>query len=261
MSPPWLARWKSWDMLEKNEVITIDGPSGSGKSTISRMVASRLGFTYLDTGAMYRAVGLKIHNDQIDPNDPAALQQCLDSIRITFQPNSDDDVLVFLNGTDVSQEIRTPEMSMIASRVSAFPLVREKLVKLQQEIGKNGGIVAEGRDMGTVVFPRARFKFFLNASAAERTRRRCDQLRQRGQLVSYEEILDQIIKRDYDDSNRAHSPLIPAEDAVIIDTSEMDPEAVINFMLQSMARQELLDPKRLQSADEGGRSCLKNSDR
>lgn len=225
----------SWAMPEKHDIITIDGPSGSGKSTISRMIASRLGFTYLDTGAMYRAVGLKIHRDHIDPDDAAALRQALESIRITFQPNQDDDVRVFLNGTDVSREIRTPEMSMVASRVSAFPLVREKLVKLQQEIGKNGGIVAEGRDMGTMVFPRARFKFFLNASAEERARRRCDQLRQRGELVDSKEILDQIIKRDYDDSNRAHSPLIPAEDAVIIDTSELDPEAVINFMLRSMA--------------------------
>ncbi len=199
------------------------------------MVAARLHFVYLDTGAMYRAVGLKIHQDHVDLDDHDALCHCLDSVEITFQPRHDDDVHVLLNSIDVSAEIRTPEMSMVASRVSASPLVRKKLVALQQQIGENGGLVAEGRDMGTVVFPRARFKFFLNASVEERARRRCDQLRQRGQHVDHKEILDQIIKRDYDDSNRVHSPLMPADDAVIVDSSKMDPETVINFMLQYIA--------------------------
>lgn len=199
------------------------------------MVAARLHFIYLDTGAMYRAVGLKIHRDLVDLDDHEAMGLCLDSVEITFQPSRDDDVHVFLNGTDVSAEIRTPEMSMVASKVSASPLVRKKLVALQQQIGANGGLVAEGRDMGTVVFPQARFKFFLNASVEERTRRRCEQLRQRGQHVDHQEILDQITKRDYDDSNRVHSPLMPAEDAVIVDSSEMDQETVINFMLRYIA--------------------------
>lgn len=222
-------------MLQKTDIITIDGPSGSGKSTISRTVAARLHFIYLDTGAMYRAVGLKIHQDHIDLDDHEALNHCLASVEIAFQPSQDDDVHVFLNGTEVSAEIRTPEMSMIASKVSASPLVRKKLVALQQQIGEKGGLVAEGRDMGTVVFPQARFKFFLNASVEERARRRCQQLRQRGQNVDHKEILDQIIKRDYDDSNRVHSPLMPAADAVIVDSSDIDQEAVINFMLRYIA--------------------------
>lgn len=222
-------------MLQKSDIVTIDGPSGSGKSTISRRLAAHLRFIYLDTGAMYRTVGLKIHQDHVALDDHEALRHCLDSVEITFQPAGDDDVHVFLNGTDVSAKIRTPEMSMVASKVSASPLVRQKLVALQQHLGENGGLVAEGRDMGTVVFPQARFKFFLNASVEERARRRCAQLRQRGQHVNHKEILDQIIKRDYDDSNRVHSPLKPADDAVIVDSSEMDPEAVINFMLRYIA--------------------------
>lgn len=200
------------------------------------MIAAKMHFTYLDTGAMYRAVALKIRDSKINPDNIEALHRCLDSVQISFQPHENDDVGVFLNGTDVSREIRTPEMSMIASRVSAYPLVRKKLVALQQDIGKNGGIVAEGRDMGTVVFPQARFKFFLEASAQVRAQRRCEQLRERGQKVNFQEILDQIIKRDYDDSNRKLSPLKPAADAVIIDTSEMDPKTVINYMLQTITK-------------------------
>lgn len=223
-------------MAAEEPIVTIDGPSGAGKSTISRMMAARLHFTYLDTGAMYRAVGLAVERHSIDLADSAALKGCLDAIRLELLPNAHDDVRVFLNGEDVSAAIRTPAMAMVASRVSANPLVREKLTELQRAIGQHGGIVAEGRDMGTVVFPAAPYKFYLDASPAERARRRCEQLRQKGQEADYQEILDQIIKRDYDDSKRALAPLKPAADAVIIDSSAMDPEAVVAFMLRHMGK-------------------------
>ncbi|HSR37240.1 MAG TPA: (d)CMP kinase [Desulfurivibrionaceae bacterium] len=223
-------------MVANSAVVTIDGPSGAGKSTISRMLAARLHFTYLDTGAMYRAVGLAVERQGVDVADSAALKKCLDAIAIELHPAENDDVHVFLNGEDISAAIRTPAMAMVASRVSAVPMVREKLTELQRAIGAHGGIVAEGRDMGTVVFPDAPYKFYLDASAEERARRRCEQLRQKGQEANYQEILDQIVKRDYDDSKRALAPLKPAADAIIVDSSAMDPEAVVAFMLRHMGK-------------------------
>jgi cytidylate kinase len=222
-------------VFEPKGIITIDGPSGAGKSTISRGLAAKLHFTYLDTGAMYRAVGLALERQGIDLADTESLTQCLAAIELTLSPNGDEDVRVALNGEDVSQAIRTPEMGMVASRVSAHPLVREKLTALQRQLGEEGGIVAEGRDMGTVVFPKAFCKFFLNASAEERARRRQKQLAEKGQSVDYQEILDQISKRDYDDSMREHAPLKPAADAIIVDSSSMNPEAVIEYMLACIA--------------------------
>jgi len=218
-------------MLDRHAVVTIDGPSGAGKSTISRGLAAKLKFTYLDTGAMYRAVGLAIVRDGIDLSNSEALRRCLAAIELRLAPNGDDDVRVFLNGEDVSAAIRTPEMGLVASRVSANPLVREKLTRLQREIGEKGGIVAEGRDMGTVVFPAAPCKFYLDATAEERARRRHAQIKGKGQDSDYQEILDQIVKRDYDDSKRALAPLKAADDAIMVDSSSMSPEAVIDFML------------------------------
>ncbi|MBU2537325.1 MAG: (d)CMP kinase [Proteobacteria bacterium] len=225
-------------MIDAKAIVTIDGPSGAGKSTISRGLAARLHFTYLDTGAMYRAVGLALTRQGIDLADTDAIKKCLETIELDLVPNGDDDVRVLLNGEDVSQTIRTPEMGMVASRVSANPLVREKLTFLQRQLGEKGGIVAEGRDMGTVVFPKAFRKFFLNASAEERARRRQAQLAEKGQSVDYQEILDQISKRDYDDSRRQLAPLKPADDAIIVDSSSMDPEAVIACMLASIAKSD-----------------------
>lgn len=221
-------------MLDSKAIVTIDGPSGAGKSTISRGLAAKLHFTYLDTGAMYRAVGLALERQGVDLNDTESLIKCLDAVELTLIPNGDDDVLVMLNGEDVSRAIRTPEMGLVASRVSANPVVREKLTALQRQLGEKGGIVAEGRDMGTVVFPQATGKFFLNASAEERARRRQKQLAEKGQTVDYQEILDQINKRDYDDSRRQHAPLKAADDAIIVDSSSMSPEAVIDYMLASI---------------------------
>jgi CMP/dCMP kinase len=226
-------------MAEPGAIITIDGPSGAGKSTISRGLAAQLGYTYLDTGAMYRAVGLQIERAGLDlESDNDALGRLLDEVVLRLVANDGGDVLVFLNGENVSAAIRTPEMGLVASRVSAHPLVRRKLTELQRQIGNQGAIVAEGRDMGTVVFPGAAYKFYLDASPGVRARRRYEQLSALGQGVDYQEILAQIIKRDRDDSSRALAPLKPAADAVIIDTSDLDIEAVIASMLEIITSQE-----------------------
>ncbi len=225
-------------MVDRQAIVTIDGPSGSGKSTISRGLAARLNFTYLDTGAMYRAVGLQIEREGVELEDSEALANCLAGIELRLEPNQDDDIRIFLNGEDVSRAIRTPEMGLVASRVSANPLVRAKLTRFQQELGRKGGIVAEGRDTGSVVFPQAQFKFFLDASAEVRARRRHAQLREKGQETDYQEILDQIKKRDYDDSRRVLAPLKAAEGAIVIDSSNMSPDQVIAAML------ERIDPQK-----------------
>lgn len=225
-------------------IITIDGPSGAGKSTISRELASRLGYTYLDTGAMYRAVGLHLERTGIDlQGDADRLAHLLAAVDLRLASNEGGEVRVFLNGEDVSVAIRTPEMGMVASRVSAHPLVRRTLTELQRRLGAPGGIVAEGRDMGTVVFPGAEFKFYLDAAPEVRARRRCEQLEDQGQTVAYEEILAQIIKRDRDDSARALAPLKPAADAVIIDSSDLDIEGVIHSMLTVITRRRGGEPK------------------
>ncbi|MDA8165554.1 MAG: (d)CMP kinase [Desulfobacteraceae bacterium] len=225
-------------MLPDKAIVTIDGPSGAGKSTISRGLAARLGYTYLDTGAMYRAVGLSLERQGVAlDRDEETLARRLAAVELRLAPNEGADVQVFLNGEDVSTAIRTPEMGMVASRVSAHPLVRRTLTELQRRLGAPGRIVAEGRDMGTVVFPGAEFKFYLDAAAEVRARRRCEQLRAQGQPVAYEEILAQIVKRDRDDSARALAPLKPAADAVIIDSSGLDIAGVIGAMMENIARQ------------------------
>ena len=222
-------------MVEKKNIITIDGPSGAGKSTISKLLAARLRYTYLDTGAMYRVVGLEVERSGLDletENGRQKLVQLLARLDLKLVPgNEGQETRAFLNGEDVSQAIRTPEMAMVASRVSAEPAVRKKLTQMQRSIGNMGEIVAEGRDMGTVVFPEARNKFFLNASPEKRHRRRQEKKKKKGQKVDYEELLTQIRKRDLDDSTRSLAPLKPAADAVVIDSSEMSIEEVVSFML------------------------------
>lgn len=218
-------------MSEQSTIITIDGPSGSGKSTISQLLAAKLNFTYLDTGAMYRAVGLKVHREQADEKNSEGLAALMDDMELRFESNGND-IRVLLDGEDISLAIRTAEMSMIASRVSAIPVVREKLTVLQKKMGQQGPVVAEGRDMGTVVFPKARYKFYLDASSEERARRRTEQLHEKGLSAEYADILAQIRKRDHDDSARSLAPLKPADDAVIIDSSQMDINEVLDFMMR-----------------------------
>lgn len=225
-------------MVERKDIVTIDGPSGAGKSSISKILAAELHYTYLDTGAMYRVVGLQVKRSGLDleaENGREKLVQLLATLEMTLAPGEEgQETRVFLHGEDVSDAIRTPEMAMVASRVSAEPEVRKKLTEMQRAIGQNGAIVAEGRDMGTIVFPEARYKFFLDATPAERAKRRQQQLMERGQKVEYGELLTQIQKRDRDDSSRALAPLKPAPDAVVIDSSEMSIDEVVSFMLKTV---------------------------
>jgi CMP/dCMP kinase len=221
-------------MSKKREIITLDGPSGVGKSTISRKIAARLGYTYLDTGAMYRAVGLHLKIHRVDIEDIKAVAASLKNITIQLLPagNEASEAGVILNGEDVSGEIRTPEMSMLASRVSAIPVVRVKLTEMQRKIGLQGRVVAEGRDVGTVVFPDAANKFFLDADVQERARRRVRQLHLSGNQVEEEDILEMISKRDRDDSERSVAPLRKAEDAILIDTTGVTIDDVCKRILQ-----------------------------
>jgi len=221
-------------MSEKREIVTIDGPSGVGKSTLSRQVAAALGYTYLDTGAMYRAVALYLQRLQIDLSDEQAVRATLSALDLQLLPaeGENGDVGVVVGGQDVSSAIRSPEMGMLASRVSAIPAVRERLTEMQQAIGRAGKIVAEGRDTGTVVFPDACWKFYLEANPEERARRRVEQLRSSGKEVDAEEVLAMIVKRDRDDQERTLAPLQKAEDALVIDTSSIDIKEVCRKMLE-----------------------------
>jgi len=219
-------------MCEHRAIVTIDGPSGGGKSTVSRALAARLGFTYLDTGAMYRAVAYTCQELGVDPLDSVQLESLLETIRIELLPPApgEDDVRVIVDGREVGWYLRTPEMGMLASTVSAQPLVRRKLTALQQQIGAAGRIVAEGRDTGTVVFPEAAWKFFLDASPEIRARRRAAQLRSKGETVDEQQLLAQIIKRDRDDRERTIAPLKAAADAVLIDSTGRPVDEVIDLM-------------------------------
>jgi cytidylate kinase len=229
-------------MAEKKNIVTIDGPSGSGKSTISKLLAARLHYTYLDTGAMYRVAGLQVQRAGLDLEAEGSrekLVQLIACLDLSLAPGEEGkETRAFLEGEDVSEAIRTPEMAMVASRVSAQAEVRKKLTEMQRTIGNNGAIVAEGRDMGTVVFPDAMHKFFLDASPEERAKRRQNQLAENGQKVEFQELLVQIQKRDRDDSSRSLAPLKAAEDAVVIDSSEMSIDEVVSFMLAAINKKE-----------------------
>ncbi len=191
---------------------------------------------------MYRVVGLQVERSGLDIEAGGAskkLEQLLAGLDLALAPGEEGrETRAFLGGEDVSAEIRTPEMGMVASRVSAEPEVRKKLTEMQRIIGNNGAIVAEGRDMGTIVFPDARHKFFLNATSEERALRRQKQLAESGQKVEYQELLAQIQKRDRDDSSRSLAPLKPAEDAVVIDSSEMSIDEVVSFMLAAIKEKQ-----------------------
>jgi len=219
-------------MCDRQRIVTIDGPSGGGKSTVSRALAAKLRFTYLDTGAMYRAVAYKCQELGIDPLSTVQLEPLLASIRIDLLPpaEGEDDVRVIVDGQEVGRYLRTPEMGMLASKVSAQPLVRRKLTVLQQQIGAAGSIVAEGRDTGTVVFPEAAWKFFLDASPEVRAHRRAEQLRSKGEQVDEQQLLAQISKRDRDDQERTIAPLKAAPDAVCIDSTGLPADEVIGLM-------------------------------
>ncbi len=214
--------------------IAIDGPSGAGKSTMAKLLAKRLGIMYLDTGAMYRALALKAIRMNIDTLDREKILNILPELNIEIKYENGTQK-IFLDGEDVSDKIRTDEVSMGASNVSAIPEVRKKLVELQQKIASNQSVVMDGRDIGTHVLPDAQVKIFLTASVKERAKRRYKELKEKGLLTkSLEELEKEIEKRDYNDSHRKASPLKKAEDAVLLDTSTLSIEQSVEEILKIM---------------------------
>lgn len=218
-------------------IVAIDGPAGSGKSTTARLVAERLGYVYLDTGAMYRAIGLAmIRRDRLD--DQAGGVELLDSIRLDIRPD-DKAFRVFLNDEDVTSLLRTADVGSAASRVAQWPAVREKLVAEQRRIARGAveegsGVVLDGRDIGTVVFPDADVKFFVQADAEVRARRRFDELTSAGHKVSFHEVLAEIKQRDKQDAHRAVAPLRVAGDAVLIDTTHVGIEEQVALVIEEI---------------------------
>lgn len=209
--------------------IAIDGPSGAGKSTIAKVLAEKLGYTYIDTGAMYRAVGYYAVSNNINVSDESALKQSLSSVDIDIQYENGLQH-IFLCGKDISSEIRLPEMSAAASAVAKHPEVRSKLVDMQRKLAEKYNVIMDGRDIGTCVLKNADVKLFVTADVNVRAKRRYDELISRGTPQSYEDVLDDMKKRDYNDSNRKISPLKQADDAVFVDTSDMDFDESVNHI-------------------------------
>jgi cytidylate kinase len=218
-------------------IVAIDGPAGSGKSTAARLLAEKLGYLYLDTGALYRAVGWKALQQGIDVQDVAALKALCAKLELTVKP-AGDGMRVCVNDRDVMGEIRTPEVSRAAAAVAVVPAVRQRLLGIQREVGKKagaqGGVVVEGRDIGTVVFPDAPIKFFLEASPEVRVKRRHKELQQQGLAVDLSATRKEIDTRDLKDSSREIAPMKPAADAMRIDSTVLTLDGVVSTMLQAI---------------------------
>ena len=206
----------------KTVSVAIDGPSGAGKSTLARGAAAELGYLYVDTGAIYRTIGYYAHTHNMDPKDGQAVVAALPQVHVELTYGDDGLQHMLLNGQDVTKEIRLPEISLCASAVSAHPGVRAFLLEMQRELARTHNVIMDGRDIGTVVLPDADVKIFLTASPEARARRRMLELEQRGTPEPYEKILKEIEQRDWDDSHRATAPLRQAEDAVLLDTTELN---------------------------------------
>jgi cytidylate kinase len=207
-------------------IIAIDGPSGAGKSTVARLLSKELGFEYIDTGAMYRALAYKAYKDNIDINE-IEIEEMLKTTTVNYYDNQ-----IFLDGENVEKLIREEAISKAASKISALKIVREKMVELQRKIAADKNVILDGRDIGTTVFPNADFKFFITASAKERAKRRFNQLKESNIEADYESVLSDIIKRDENDSTRQVSPLKMAKDAILIDTTDMDIQETTNAIAE-----------------------------
>ncbi len=214
--------------------IAIDGPAGAGKSTIAKAAAKSLGFIYVDTGAMYRALGLFALRNSVAPDDREAVKELLAKVELKLARNDNKEQLVILCGEDVSGLIRTEQVSMAASRISAIPEVREFLLTLQRDMAKTSDVIMDGRDIGTVVLPDAKVKIFLTASAEIRARRRYDELIAKGEDALYEDVLKDVIERDNNDMNRPIAPLKPAEDSILVDTSELTLQESIDLLIKTI---------------------------
>ena len=216
---------------KKKLTIAIDGPSGAGKSTVGKFLAKALGYTYIDTGAMYRAVALKAKEKTIVMDNEEALYRWVSSLHITFIMDGNE-IRVLCDGEDVTEAIRSPEISLLASDISKRKSVREALVQKQREMGKRGGVVLEGRDIGTVVFPNADVKFYLDADTEERARRRYKELREKQEEIDFKETFEEVRQRDHNDMHRAISPLKKAEDSISIDSTHRSVQEVVEEMVR-----------------------------
>ena len=215
----------------KRLTIAIDGPSGAGKSTVAKSLAKRLGYNYVDTGAMYRSVALRVKEKDIPPEDELTIRQLALSLHIAFITESDQ-THVFCNGEDVTEAIRKPEISRLASTISKQKGLREALVRMQKEMGQGGEVVLEGRDIGTVVVPNADVKFYLDAKSEERVRRRFDEMVEKGLVADLKETREELMQRDHNDMHRDHSPLKKAKDAVLIDSTHRSAAQVVEEMIR-----------------------------
>ena len=221
-------------------IIAIDGPSAAGKSTLAKRLAQDLGFTYLDTGGMYRALALKVLREGIDISNDGSVTELIGRTDIDLVA-TDGKLKVLLDGEDVSHEIRTPEVSQMASKASALKVVRRWMLVLQRGFGRRGNVVAEGRDIGTVVFPDAEVKIYLDATVQERARRRVEELRKAGRQVSLDETLREMGERDKRDSERDLAPLRKANDAIAIDCTSLDAEALAQRVMQQIRKKALVN--------------------
>jgi cytidylate kinase len=220
-------------LSERRLIIAIDGPAGSGKSTTARLLAKRLGYTYLDTGAFYRALTLKVLESGVSPENGAAVLRLAETTKIDLQPQQEKN-RVFLDGRDVTKAIRAPRVTNAIAPISENPHVRAMMVELQRAAGRKGGVVIEGRDIGTVVFPDADLKIFMQASLEERTRRRQEELAAEGIVRDYETLREEIAQRDLKDAQRKVAPLLRAPDAILLDNTKMTIAQQIEFIVQEL---------------------------